>query len=73
MNWKPFGDRWHEFDEAGLARPGTFVKFKHDNEIYLVGNINTTSGLCDCCDFRHRIIEAYDDSLVATIEEKVKK
>jgi hypothetical protein len=45
--WVMFGGSYREFDEAGLAAPGTLIVV--DGDDYLIGDINTNRGVCDDC------------------------
>lgn len=55
LTWLPFSGyykNWEDgrksFVDAGLAKPGTLVEFE-DGKILLVGDINPTGGICNCC------------------------
>jgi hypothetical protein len=53
--WVEYNKPWLDFEDEGLARAGTFVEVKGDEndaeavEKYLIGDINEARGVCDDC------------------------
>lgn len=45
--WIAFGRSYREFEDAGLAKPGTLVEVF--DEHVLIGHINPLRGVCDDC------------------------
>ena len=67
MGWIEYGKTWHEFRgwdpvklrtyaENSLAQPGTVIEVDDCN--YLIGDINKSGGVCNCC------AEIRDDDIV---------
>lgn len=43
-----YNKTWEEFFSDELNEPGTIIETESGSE-YLIGDINTTGGICDCC------------------------
>jgi hypothetical protein len=63
MEWIEFGQHIWDLQQLGLHKPGTLIDT--EDGVYLIGDINTNGGFCDCClmdSLIHRYKVIYDPS-----------
>lgn len=67
--WVSYKRSFKRFMGDGLNLPGTRI-ITEDGKMYIIGNINTNGGVCDCCiEFsKDTIIEKYMPEYVQCTE-----